>query len=120
MQLNVDEKTMQALVAKAMFDGMTQDQRDGLVQKAITGILSEPANQHDKTPAIQRLFREQVEVAARNIARERLATDETFKANVEKLFAEAAAKVFNNVDNREAITSALADAMQKAITGDRY
>lgn len=120
MELKVDEQTMQSLVAKAMFDSMTSEQRDKLVTNAITSLLATPSSQYDKTPAIQRLFNEQVEAAARNIARERLATDESFKASVMRIFGDAAAKCFGDGERRDKIIEALADAMRKAITGDRY
>jgi len=120
MELKVDAPTMEAMVAKAMFDSYTQEQRDELVGNALKALLSTPSSQYDKTPAIQRLFREQAETVARKIAMEKMETDASFKANVEGMFADAAKRCFEDVERREAIVDELANAMRKAITGDRY
>lgn len=120
MEVRVDANAMEAMVAKAMFDGFTQEQRDQMVTGAIQQLLSTPSSQYDKTPAIARIFREQAEYAARKIALDRLQNDEAFKAGVERLFADAAKRCFEDADQRENIVSALADGIRKAVTGDRY
>ena len=120
MEVKVDASAMEVMVAKAMFDGFSQEQRDEMVTGAIKQLLSKPASDYDKTPAIARIFREQAEYAARKIALDRLQNDEAFKAGVESLFADAAKRCFEDLDQREKIVTALADGIRKAVTGDRY
>lgn len=122
MDLRVDDAAMKSLVAKSIVDGLTPEAREQLITNAVTQTLSaqEKGNSYDKRSPLQQAFDNAVVAEANRYARELLATDEKFKAQIEGLFADVAKKLFADEDTRESMVSALATTIRKAITQERY
>lgn len=111
---------MQALVAKAVIDGMTDDQRAGFIQAAIQEVLKrQTGSSYDKRSAFQQAFDRAVEVTAQRIATDMIENDATFKGQVKALFVDACAKLFDS-SRREEMATNIAGVIEKALTKDRY
>jgi len=122
MDVRVDAAAMQDIVTKAIFDGLTEEKRAELVQGAIRSLLLAPAKTQsygrDPRSPMQEAFENAASIVAQQIARERLTADETFKAGVESMFKDVAAKLFAD-DVREKIVDKIADAVVTGL-GERY
>ncbi len=123
MDLRVDSEAMQALVAKSLIDALTPDQRDKLMQQAITNLLMQSPDstntyRGDTRSYLQRAFDQQVVEVANKIVREQFENDAGFKANIQKLFADVAARLFAE-NMRETMVSSMADMIVRGLGRDR-
>lgn len=120
MNVNVDPAAMQALVTKALFEGMTQEQKDSLITQALTALMTSSVrkNHWDPQPLspLQEAFNNAASVIARQVAIRRLETDEQFKASVEQLFTDLGKKLFAS-EFREKLIERLANAVFHGLRG---
>lgn len=121
MDLRVNDDAMKSLVAKAIVDSLTPETREKLIGDAVTQTLTKPeqsGSYSEKRSPLQRAFDYAVSAEAERYAREHLANDGAFKAQVEALFADVAKKLFE--DNRDDLVSSIATIIRNALTKDRY
>lgn len=122
MSLTFNTEQMEALVAKAIIDGLTDEQRSSMIQEAIKGIISKPAdprNYNDKRSQLQVAFDCAVSAYAEKYARLQLETDETFKSGVAALFTAAIKRLFEDSEREEIITG-IANTIKRGLSKDRY
>lgn len=123
MNVNLNDDAMKQLVAKAIFDGLGEEQRQALVQEAISSLLNDKANSRDynSPTVIQSLFNSAVANAAGQIVRERIKTDEVFQAQLNQLFSDVARAFFKaGTDDYNGVVEKMAGQMASAFTRDRY
>jgi hypothetical protein len=118
IDLKFDQDTMSAIVTKAILDGLGQDQRDLLIQQAVTALVT-PArggmySSTPKTP-IQEAFESAATQVCHRVAAEILTQDAAFLERVRELTREAistamAADSSAAEDLRRKILSAIAEA----------
>ena len=125
MDVRLDHDAMQALVAKAVFDGLTPEKREDLIQGAIRSLLETPKSNErnyygSKVAPIQEAFNRAVETVAMQHATRVLSEDPEFQARLQKLFADVAAKLFEEGESRYELVSGIANIIRNALTKDRY
>ena len=123
MDVKIDADGMQALVAKAVFDGLTGEKREALLQGAIKSLLETPrGNERNyygtKVSPLQEAFNRAIETAAQQHAIKFLAEDADFQDRLKKLFADVADKLFT--DNRDATVDGIVKVITTALSKDRY
>lgn len=125
MDFKVDQDAMQALVAKAVFDGMTPDKREALIQGAIRSLLETPKGNDrnyygTKVAPIQEAFNRAVEQVALDHARNVVQSDPAFQDHLKRLFADVANKLFAEGEARDEMVGSISDIIRRALTKDRY
>lgn len=123
MNLNLNDDALQALVSKAIVDTLTPEMRVNLITSAVKDTLqkAESSNGYnsDRRSPLQRAFDNACRVEAERFAREQLEKDPVFQEQLQGLFKDVAAKLFDE-QNRDELVSAMADNIRKALTKDRY
>lgn len=122
MDLRVNDDAMKSLVAKAIVDSLTPEMREKLIGDAVTQTLTKP----EQTSGYGRSTRSPLQIAfdhavtneAERYAREHLANDGAFKAQIEALFADVAKNLFES--NRDDLISSIASTIRSALAKDRY
>jgi hypothetical protein len=114
--MEIPNDVMQQMVAKAIFETMTPEQREALVSGAITHLLTKPPkDQRIGGPAPRSPLQEAFEMAVYKLAREMsidmIANDEGVRTKVKGLFTDVMDKVFDNEDVREKIATKMAEGM---------
>lgn len=110
MDVKLDDKALKELVAKAVFDALTPEKKDELLQAAIITLITERKRYHgDKTPStpLGDLFERAVQSIANDLIKEDLRADAKFKEQLTKLYHEAWDRVFNEGEARERIIERL-------------
>ena len=116
---------MQALVAKAVFDGLTPDKREALIQGAIKSLLETPkGNERNyygtKVSPLQEAFNRAIETVAMQHALKFLTEDPDFQVRIKKLFADVANHLFTEGEERDALIHGIGNVIRTALTKDRY
>ena len=122
MGISFTNEQMEALVAKAIIDGLTPEQRTEMITTAIKQVLAKPVNQNswgDKRSELQLAFDRAVTTVANNIATDMIKNDEAFKAQIKSLFVDVSEKLFSS-ERRDEMASNIAGVIEKALTRDRY
>ncbi len=121
MNIELDD-TMKAAVAKVIFESLTEEKRDELLQNAIQGLLTTPPREgfgdKQRNSPLADMFKYSVEAVARDLVKEKVEGDPKLKTELEKMYAEAFQKVF--VDEREKVVENLAKAIGTALDNIRY
>ncbi len=123
--MNIDEPAMKAIVAKAIFDSITPEQRTSLLQSAIADLLNtgktETRNyQIIKVPsALEEIFVNEVRNMARDIVKESLAKDDAMRTLISASISKALAKMGETFELSDEIALAITAAFKKA-NSDRY
>lgn len=122
MDVRIDDNAMNSLVAKAVFDGLTEERRADLIKGAITDLLArrQKSGYSDGKSKLQEAFDNAVYTAARDYAEKALATDPVFQGQIKSLFADVAAKLFDDFDGRLELVSSIAHTIRNALAKDRY
>jgi len=121
--LNDDE--MSLIVQKAILDGMGPEKRDELIKTAVKELLARPNDSAVElygtkaASRIQQIFNQAVTTIALKIAEEHCRTPE-IENEIKRLLVEAVNKAFHADGAQERLVERMADAVRKAITGDRY
>lgn len=123
--IRFDTEAMQALVAKAIFDGMTEDRRGELITGAIKSLLETPRGNDrnyygEKKAPIQTAFNRAVEEVALKHAKELLANDPDFNARLKALFADVANRLFAEGPPRDDLIESITSLIRRALTKDSY
>lgn len=122
--MNITDDAMRAAVTKALVETLTTEKRDELIQGAIAKILTEPSNPNsygrDKSTVLEAAFFSAVRVLAETHAITLLRENAEFNTKLAALFADAARAVFDNEEKRAEVVGAVAGAIKRAMTGERY
>lgn len=97
MDLKIDPSSMEAMVSRAIFEGMTQEHRDELIKQALASVLgrSERNGYGTMLPSpLQSAFNSAAESVLHKIAHQKFSEDEEFKNQLEGLFKDVAKRLF--------------------------
>lgn len=122
MSVSFSTEQMELLVAKAVIDSLTDEQRAAFIQSAIQKVLAKPRDGRgygDQRSEFQIAFDNAVTVAANKAASAMLEDDESFQAQVRSLFADAAKKLFEE-KRRDVLVTEIANLIQRGLTKDSY
>ena len=124
MDVRLDTDAMQALVAKAIFDGMTEEKRSELITSAIKSLLDTPKGTDrnyygERKSPIQTAFDRAVEQVAMKHAQDFLTNDPDFNGRLKSLFADVANNLFSE-GARDGLIESLSGLIRSALTKDRY
>lgn len=96
MDINISPDQMHDIVAKAILDSVTPEERERILKVAIVELMT-PKKQYGSVPPetpLEGAMKMAAHNVANQIAMQRLQEDETFKANIESLFNDVAKKLF--------------------------
>lgn len=123
MNVTVDTAAMQDIVTKAIFDGLTDDQRKGIMVQAVTELLTKPREEHNgyrtvrRPSPLQEAFNGAAYRVAIDIANKQLAEDPNFQAQIKGLLVGVAEKLFA-ADVRQKLVDTIADQITRAFNKD--
>lgn len=103
--------TMKAAVVKVIYDSLTVEQRDKLLQDAVASLLVSYA---DKRSPLARIFDDCAFQVARQVVSDKLQNDPAFKEQVGLLYAEAFRRIFE--EQRELTITKMANAISSALS----
>lgn len=113
---------LQALVSKTILDALTPEKRDALMADAIKNLMHSNSSYNN----LQSVFGRAVHETAYALAKEHLERADV-KARVNELVKAATEKAlamtgpgYNDDKDENVLIGRIADAIQKAIVGDRY
>lgn len=120
MEMKLDAATVEGLVSKAIFDLLTPEKRDELIQGAIQSLMKRPVGSgFNQMSELERLFADAASNAARKVVTARLEADPSFEAGVKQVFEKAWKSAFEG-DAGGKLAERMAAAFRQSITGDRY
>jgi len=110
---------VKAVMVKVLYESITTEQREKLLQDALASLMipSKRENwQHSEQPSpLVKIFTECAYDIARKIISEQMMKDDKVKSGIEKLYAEALARVFDT--DREQTVSRMAASLTQALAG---
>lgn len=121
MNISMNEEQMTALVSKAIFDGLTQEAKDEMLQKALRHLMTKEKSSYGYEPKrtpLEEAFQSAARIVAHETATVKLQSDETFKTNIEALFTDLGKKLFEG-PLREKLLESMADAVVSGLQADR-
>lgn len=123
MEMKLDAEVMKDVVSSAILKSLDDEQRNHLIQGAITHLLTPQSTGNyygnKNVSPLTDAFNHAVEKVANKIATDMLENDPQVRLKIQELIVAAFDKVFN--DNREQTVSKIADAVVKGMTGEnRY
>lgn len=116
MQLNLNDEQMRSVVTAAILQTISPEQRDTLIQEALKSLLVPKQSDYygtKKTP-IQEAFERAAFQVAMRVAEGYFAENETVRAEMEGLVAEAWQKVVG--EGRIRVVDRMADAIVVALS----
>lgn len=118
MEVKIDEEHMRALMTKAVLEGLGQDQRDLIFQKAVESLFqrARPNDYYDKRTKLEVAFDQAASGLMLSIATEELRKPE-HTDRLRSIFDEAIAKVFES-EGRKKLVETIANAMFVGLRGD--
>jgi len=117
----MNEEQMTALVSKAIFDGLTQEAKDQMLQKALRHLMTKEEKSYGYGPKrtpLEEAFQSAAFTVTRQIAEDRLSNDPEFKANIESMFADLGKMLFGE-KMRAKLIETMADAVLSGLRVDR-
>lgn len=119
MNINLSDEQMRDLIAKTLLENIGPERQAEIMKGAIAFLLTPPAQSaYDRTKPpspIEAAFQNAARLVAEQQARQALAEDTKFKAEIERLFEDVAKKLFAD-DIRDKIIEKICDAV---VTGLR-
>jgi len=120
--MNIDETALKTIVAKAIFDGITPEQRQALLTKAINSLLTVPPatvfGSAPKTTPLQDIFENEVRILARDLIKERFKTDPNLPQLVGAIVTKAVAAMSADDNVAREIAHAISRALERANSRD--
>jgi hypothetical protein len=112
MDIKISPDQMHDIVSKAIFDSVTPEERERILKAAIVELLTPAKSYGSREPEtpLEVAMKSAAHGVAMKIAQDRLAADETFKANIESLFQDVARKLFAD-EVREKLVEKIVDAV---------
>lgn len=93
MEFKLDQGAMEALVHKAIFDSMTPEKRDQLLQEAIRKLTEIP-NGYSRTSALTEAYQNGARRVAEDVVKQDLESNEKYKEMIRKLFLDVVERLF--------------------------
>lgn len=119
MDLKLSDTQLNEMLQVAVIQALGDDAKALIIEQAI-GYLMKPQKDYRGQETVSPLL-EAVQRATRNLAEkiveERLAADQDFRVRLDEVFHLAVEKTFGD---KELLATKLAEALRKAISGDRY
>lgn len=115
--ISIPADAMQAIVQKAIFEGISAEQRELLVQQAIEYLVAPPTNGYGQrgTSPLESAFQNAVAIAANQIVRE-LVKESEFTARITEMVEKTLREfVAQDVRMVEAVGSAVGTAVTEVI-----
>lgn len=123
MEIKFNEEQMRDLVSKTIYESMTAEGKDELLQKAIASLLIvEQKNGYygtKKVNVLESLLKDSAERVARGILEERLKDNEDFRLQLESLFADAVKKMFGD-ETREKLVDRIVESVVRGLSPRDY
>lgn len=116
MSINIDKATMEALVAKLIFEELPQQKRDDLIKEAIAKILEPPPDYTGYGPRVtilQQSFESAVTQMTHTVVREEVQNNPEVKAAIQKATRSIVDKLAEDNSVHEAIAGAIVSVLQK-------
>ena len=118
MNVTLSNEQIEKAVQAAIFESITQDQRDLLIKGALQHLLTEQSNAYSgRRSPLQEAFNSAVHTHARKAVEESLADNADFKAALDKMIAEAMAKFM--AADKAVVTDTMARALADVFTRSR-
>jgi len=120
-EIKIDDSQLKDMIAKAVIDSLTPESRTELITNAVKMLLGrKTGNAYDSRSELQVAFDNAVRNVAHEIALEHVKQPEMMEA-INKIVAEAVKRALNlDSDAFNAMADKMADAIRRAITGERY
>lgn len=121
MDVKLDGENMTVIVTKAIFDSITAEARDKLVQDSLKAMFEKSKdgyNGYNSQTKLQQAFEAAAYNVAHRIIQENLAKDEAFKAGVEAMLNDVVAKLFDS-EARGPIVDKMASGIASALSSWR-
>jgi len=118
--MQITDEAMRAIVAKAIFDNMSTEMKEGLLIKAVANLIEPQKNSYGQPlPShLQQQFTHATAVMSANIVQEMFAADPAIKERLAKVVSEALGKMFDGEDNLRRLSDAIARGFRESF-GDR-
>jgi len=124
---SISNEQMQAVVAKALFDGLSPEGKDAMVLKALKDSLAAvppsttDSYRSDNRSRFQREFDSAVSSVTRDVASDAIKSNADVKTAIEELIAASFKKLLDRDSEQWGrLTTAVADAIEKSLSKDRY
>jgi hypothetical protein len=116
--MQLDDTALKTVVAKAIFDGITPEQRQTLLTNAINSLLTAPTVDRygAKNPAspLQEIFSIEVRYIARDLVQAEFKTNEALKATVAGIVTKTIAALSTNDEVANQMAALIARALERA------
>ena len=120
MNVTLSNEQIEKAVQAAIFESITQDQRDLLIKGALQHLLTAPPGDgySKRRSPIQEAFDSAVGQLARKIVAEHLENNADFKAALDGMITDTLARFM--AAEKGAVVGQMADALTKVFVRDRY
>ena len=121
--MQLDDKALVPIVAKAIMDGIDTGQRDLLIQKALEDMMAPRVEEGlygkrtQKGSKLQEIFEDAVYVHVRKRVDEMLEADSNVKAQLDKFARDAITKALTDDDIGGKLKETLSDAVSRVFRG---
>lgn len=120
--LNLSDEALREIVHKAIFDAISTEQRDALIQAALAHLMMPEKRAGDSfgrgTSPLQAAFNHAVERYVREAIHARIEKDPEWQKGLDALIAETMTTFLS--ERRTNVATKLADAMARALLGRDY
>jgi hypothetical protein len=122
--MEIDDTTLKTIVAKAVFDGISAEQRQDLLQKAIASLLvtpPKPSSIYDRSPPsspLMSIFEMEVQNLARETVREEFKKNAELKSTMSGLVAKVVSALAENSEVAVEMAAAIAKALARSNNRD--
>ncbi len=118
MNLDISDDQFKAMVQKAIFEALTPEKRDELVQAGIRKVFEVESGSWDKKSELQRQFANAVSDVTRKLVASELEQNANFMIQMRRTVQDAMMKVFDE-QTKEKLTEKIADTIINSIWRDR-
>jgi hypothetical protein len=119
-RIDIPQEQWGAMIGAAVMASITNDNRDKLIRDAVTALLTPSGSSWDnKKSPLQIAFEQAVNAQARLIVDAELNGNQEIQSRVRAILAEALDKALTG-DNREKLVNRMAEALIEGFNIDRY
>lgn len=122
MKIDLDQNALKELISESIFNSFSEDQKQVMIKSALQYLLSPQENGGHygrKQPSpLEEAFNRSISRMAEQLASTVLDNDPEVKSKLNLLIQEGITKVF--MESREETVGKIADAIRKAVSGERY
>ena len=110
---------LQRLITKAIVDALTPEKREKLITDAILRLIEPQDRSQRGRSRLEQAFDVAIDRLCFEIASEHITKTPAVKDKIEQMFLEAWRKTTDGDEGKQ-VVSKIANAMSRAITGERY